>query len=142
MSNRYIIFAIIYTIFIASVSSLPKSSLPGNDLLLSDSGSLMAQTISNLMHIPEYSLLTFLWLKAYRNKKGAKISNRNLALILFFLLLFAVSDEVHQSFVPGRSASFMDAGLDLLGILSGLWIYKHKVSGSRFRVHGSKVVRF
>jgi VanZ family protein len=39
-------------------------------------------------------------------------------------MLFAVSDEIHQSFVPGRTASFMDIGLDLIGILFGLWVFK------------------
>ena len=39
-------------------------------------------------------------------------------------MLFAISDEFHQSFVPGRSASLMDIGLDLLGIVLGLGVFR------------------
>ena len=34
--------------------------------------------------------------------------------------LYAVSDEVHQAFVPGRTVSLLDLGLDTLGILAVL----------------------
>ena len=98
------------------------SSLPGHSLL--GSGSLSEQIVSNLAHIPAYGLLTFLWLKTFdrkENKDGFLLVN---ALILIGLIIFAVSDEIHQSFVPGRSASFMDAGLDFLGIFGGLSTFK------------------
>ena len=35
------------------------------------------------------------------------------------VLLFAMSDEFHQSFVPGRGASLIDVGIDLLGGVIG-----------------------
>jgi VanZ family protein len=98
------------------MSSIPDKTFWG-------SGSLSEQIISNLAHIPAYALLTFLWLKSFA---GAESKNNIIvfSLILSGLVLFAVSDEIHQSFVPGRTASFMDIGLDLLGILFGLWIFK------------------
>jgi VanZ family protein len=36
---------------------------------------------------------------------------------------YAVSDEIHQSFVPGRGPSALDAGIDLLGALIGTSAY-------------------
>ncbi len=39
-------------------------------------------------------------------------------------MLFAVSDEFHQYFVPGRSAEFGDILADFAGILFGWLIYK------------------
>jgi len=36
------------------------------------------------------------------------------------LLGYALSDEFHQSFVPVRSASLIDVGIDLLGAVVGL----------------------
>ena len=97
------------------------SSIP--DKTIWASGSLSEQIISNLAHIPAYALLTFLWLKSFA---GATSKNNIIAfsLILLSLVLFAVSDEIHQSFVPGRTASFMDIGLDFIGILFGLWAVK------------------
>jgi len=87
------------------------------------SGSLSEQIISNLAHIPAYALLTFLWLKSFA---GTESKNNMIvfSLILSGLILFAISDEIHQSFVPGRTASLMDIGLDLIGTALGLWLFK------------------
>ncbi len=35
---------------------------------------------------------------------------------------YAVSDEVHQYFIPGRNASVVDVGIDSLGVLTGIFI--------------------
>jgi len=84
---------------------------------------LSEQIISNLAHIPAYAFLTFLWLKSFAGTEP-KNSIIVFSLILSGLVLFAVADEIHQSFVPGRTASFMDIGLDLMGIFFGLWAFK------------------
>jgi len=98
------------------MSSIPDKTMWG-------SGSLSEQIISNLAHIPAYALLTFLWLKSFA---GTESKNNMIvfSLILSGLILFAISDEIHQSFVPGRTASLMDIGLDLIGTALGLWLFK------------------
>jgi VanZ family protein len=35
-------------------------------------------------------------------------------------LLYALSDEYHQSFTPGRNSSIIDVGVDLIGVGVGL----------------------
>ncbi len=35
-------------------------------------------------------------------------------------VLYAASDEFHQSFVPGRGPSIVDIGIDSLGVLTGI----------------------
>jgi VanZ family protein len=55
-----------------------------------------------------------------------------------FCVLYAATDEFHQSFVPGRSAQVKDVGIDALGALVGLllaliwlrWRGKHYSSNS------------
>lgn len=42
---------------------------------------------------------------------------------LIFGAFYAVTDELHQFFVPGRSARFFDIGIDTLGVLTGIGIY-------------------
>ena len=37
-------------------------------------------------------------------------------------LLYAISDEIHQAFIPGRSCQITDVGIDFLGILLGICI--------------------
>jgi len=118
MNHKYAPLATLCALLIVYMSSIPGHSLLGN-------GSLSDQIISNLAHIPAYAVLTFLWFKAFeRGKIRGPFSGLN-ALILIGLVLFAISDEIHQSFVPGRTASFMDVGLDFLGIFFGLVVFKN-----------------
>jgi len=116
MNYKYLSLAIFSTLLIICMSSIPDKTLWG-------SGSLSEQIISNLAHIPAYALLTFLWLKSF-----AGATSKNLTAIGFLILtgivIFAITDEIHQAFVPGRTASFMDIGLDLIGIFFGLWTFK------------------
>jgi VanZ family protein len=38
-------------------------------------------------------------------------------------VLYASTDEFHQSFVPGRGATLIDVGIDALGAWLGLWLW-------------------
>jgi VanZ family protein len=49
--------------------------------------------------------------------------NQNLYSIIA-AYFYAVSDEIHQSFTPGRSPKFTDTLIDLFGILIGFLAYK------------------
>ena len=116
MNPKYLPLAIFSTLLIICMSSIP-------DKAIWSSGSFSEQIISNLAHIPAYALLTLLWLKSFAETE----SKNNIivfSLILSGLIPFAISDEFHQSFVPGRTASFMDIGLDLIGIVLGSWTFK------------------
>lgn len=116
MNCKYLSFALLSTLVIVYISSIPDQSLWGN-------GALCERIISNLAHIPAYALLSFLWLKSF---VGSTSRTRIIVsvLILSGLVLFAIADEIHQSFVPGRLASFMDFSLDLIGIFLGLGAFK------------------
>lgn len=35
---------------------------------------------------------------------------------------YAISDEIHQSFIPGRASSIIDVGIDTLGVICGITI--------------------
>ena len=116
MNRKYLALAIFSTLLIICMSSIPDKTLWGY-------GSLSEQILSNLAHIPAYALLKILWLKSF---VGTESRNNIIvfSLILSGLVLFAVSDEIHQSFVPGRTASIMDIGLDVIGIFFGFWAFK------------------
>ena len=124
MNFKYLLLSLLNTGLIIYVSSIPNRSLWGN-------GSTSQQIISNLAHIPAYALLTFLWLKTFERRSVAGYFSRISALILIGMLLFAISDEIHQSFIPGRSASYIDVGLNITGILCGLSLFSAK-GGSDF----------
>ena len=115
MDFKYLPLSLLSVCLIIYVSSIPDRSLWVSTLFTE-------QLIPNLMHIPAYGLLTFFWLKVFaRTKNGGQFFTVN-AFILIGLAIFSISDEIHQSFVPGRSASCMDVGLDILGIFFGLFI--------------------
>ena len=35
---------------------------------------------------------------------------------------YAISDEIHQHFIPGRGPSIVDVGIDSLGVITGIFI--------------------
>lgn len=64
-------------------------------------------------HLIEYAILAALLLFAIYKKK----------LVVFIAYLYAISDEIHQSFIPGRTSRFRDTLIDLIGIFIGLLIF-------------------
>ena len=65
-------------------------------------------------HFSEYAILFSLtyWVSRSRFKLTPKIA---LPFVLAGVILFAVSDEFHQSFVPGRTPNARDVLIDSLG---------------------------
>jgi VanZ family protein len=66
---------------------------------------------------------------------GLRMKNEKRWLAWTLAILYAVSDEYHQSFVIGRHASVWDVLIfDDLGALVGLWVMKK--SSARYTRHG------
>jgi VanZ family protein len=62
------------------------------------------------IHFVEYGILYLLWkLALYKKPYGTKLS-------LFFSILYAASDELHQTYVPTREGRIRDVFIDTLGI--------------------------
>lgn len=61
-------------------------------------------------HLIEYAVLFVLLFFATKKKQ----------LSFFISYLYAISDELHQSFVPGRMGKFSDTIIDLIGIYIGI----------------------
>jgi VanZ like family len=64
-------------------------------------------------HLSEYACLFFLWQRALNWKKPQE--NHSYWLSFVLVCLYAMSDEIHQSFTPGRHPQLRDIGYDLLG---------------------------
>ena len=78
-------------------------------------GEIASLIVRKGAHFTEYMILFFLFrnvLKNYTNK------NLNIYSILF-VFLYAISDEVHQYFVPGREMRVLDVIIDTLGAVFG-----------------------
>ena len=64
-----------------------------------------------LGHLAGYALLTFLWWWALVGR-----ASRPLAWAAAISLLYAASDEYHQTFTENRTGTPVDVGIDALGI--------------------------
>ncbi|NMH71687.1 VanZ family protein [Bacillus sp. RO2] len=72
-------------------------------------------------HFLAYMLLAILSFNAVRRSGGRGWRSMGAAFIIS--LLYAISDEVHQLFVPGRSGQVSDVLLDSIGALVGIVLY-------------------
>ncbi len=75
-------------------------------------------------HITEYFILTFLLYRAF--KGSFTLSSFYLTFCSLSLsFLYAVSDEIHQAFVPTRNPSPKDVFMDTLGIIAFYILIKY-----------------
>jgi VanZ family protein len=73
-----------------------------------------------VFHAAEYALLCLLWWRAFA---ATTTSGRALAAAAALSLAYAVSDEVHQSFIDGRHGTPVDVAIDSVGIAAAsLWL--------------------
>jgi len=78
------------------------------------------------LHLIEYGLLAVLIIYPIQN----------LVPTIFYSYLYAISDEIHQYFTPGRGPKFTDTLIDLLGIIIGL-LFFHFIRKSSTILHKS-----
>lgn len=104
----YWILVVLYAGFIFYLSSGPVTvDIPGND---------------KLHHMGEFAILSFLLYQAlrssFKNEQPMKIA----FLVIILAILYGISDEFHQSFVPTRSSDIYDVVADASGaiIMQGL----------------------
>lgn len=80
---------------------------------------LIDLVIKKLGHMAEYAVLAVLAVWALRH--GAPLIERRAFLwALVLAASYAVTDEMHQYFVPGRNPQPLDVGFDVLGACLGL----------------------
>jgi VanZ family protein len=71
--------------------------------------------IRKLGHWSEYFIFAVLVRRALRHQFGAHSEGRHSRATAVIIFLYAVSDELHQAFVPNRTATFSDVLLDSFG---------------------------
>lgn len=102
--------AILYLAAMATASSLELAPQSLSWLPLGDKG----------LHVAEYAGLGFLLAHACLRSWPRHHRARTAGLALLLLALWALWDEVHQSFVPGRTADVLDLMADAAGAVVGI----------------------
>lgn len=113
---RYVLTAapFVYMILIWMLSSNPDDAVirfPDNQL---------DRFIKESLHLIEFGILYGLFVVALLAHGKLRFTlNFTVALIAIF---YGFVDEIHQSFVPYRSATLIDAAKDLIGVTVLFWI--------------------
>lgn len=67
-----------------------------------------------LCHFGEYAVLSFF---VYMSFRTYGFSEKKSALTILVCLIYAISDEIHQYFVPGRACRLLDIFIDTFGAI-------------------------
>jgi len=112
---RWKLPAILYALFILFLTSYPKLETPDLGIDWAD----------KVYHFGAYFLFGFLLARAFSEnsrEKAAAVIYRS----ILFGILFAIFDEIHQIYIPGRYGDVTDAVADILGIVlghAGFWLF-------------------
>ena len=96
---------VIWAAVIFAFSSIPS---------LSSGLGLWDTLLRKSAHMTEYAILGALLLRALGRKLPALLTG----------IAYAVTDEIHQSFVEGRHGSPFDVALDAVGVAVGLFVLR------------------
>ena len=123
--NILLVIAWMIFIFVMSNFNATESSNQSN---------FIVNIISHLFNITNINLLTFIIRKLAHFTEylilGILISNylnsyhKKIYLSTIICFVYAISDEVHQIFVPGRSFQIRDIIIDTMGAIFGIIIYR------------------
>jgi VanZ family protein len=72
-----------------------------------------------LLHLVEYAILGYLLARAAKNSSSSKLKVHFRTFAVCVALLYGLSDEFHQSFVPGRVVEGLDVVADTIGAFLG-----------------------
>ncbi len=88
--------------FFSSLPTIKTSKFYWQDFLLKKTA-----------HFVEYTILSFFYFRAFWGSKFSFKKSAFLSILISFF--YALSDEYHQSFVPGREPRIRDVVIDTLG---------------------------
>ena len=74
-------------------------------------------------HFSAYLALSFFFSRALNKSKTSLSLAKIFIFAVVFAVIYGISDEFHQAFVPGRSVSAFDVLIDTLGGLTGSSIF-------------------
>ena len=112
---KYYFPPILWAGLIFFVSSLPSESIQKIGVSFDDF----------ILHTIEYSIFGFLLSRAFL-KENYQLNWKINIMIILIGVLYGLSDEFHQSFVPGRYTELSDFIADSSGVMIGLILFLFK----------------
>ncbi len=119
---RYQFPAVFWTLLIFILSSIPNVPAP-------DLGFDLQDKVEHFLFYGIYGF--FLAQAAFRQNALPRIRQSYPRFAAGFGILYGLSDEIHQYFVPGREMDFWDFVADACGVVAGVlyFTYRQKRSG-------------
>lgn len=90
---------------------------------LSNPKSIILISETDFLHYPEFAIFSFLLIRLLDHTHSEISIYRKIFFTMFFSLIFAISDEIHQAFIPKRTPELLDLFRDFVGSTSGIIIY-------------------
>ena len=113
----FTLLPLLYMALIWTLSSFPADAIVNTpfsfDTLLKES-----------LHLIEFAILY--WLIAFAFMAHGRWTERTSLIAAAIAILYGLTDEIHQSFVPARSATVIDFVKDTIGVLVSYYIAKRK----------------
>lgn len=108
----------LYMVLIWILSSLPTDAIIDTKLS-------MDHFIKESLHLVEFGILYLLF--AFSLRFQGKLNQKSNIIIAFISISYGLIDEVHQSFVPYRSATLIDFVKDTIGVIVAYYFVNKKL---------------
>jgi CheY-like chemotaxis protein len=103
----------LWAAFIFCLSAIPANYFPH----------IPIQNADKMVHFIEYSVFGWLLIRAFKHSRPGVGDVALVAISVILITVFAMSDEWHQSFVPGRVDDFSDVMVDAVSSGIGIFLY-------------------
>jgi VanZ family protein len=110
--------------YISSISSFPGPPIKGINF-------------SVIYHITVFFLFSFFLLITLKGE--SKFRAKHLIWTIVISFLYAISDEIHQLFVPGRFSTMNDVLIDSFGMLLAILIYPKRTQSKDKKTNKKKL---
>jgi hypothetical protein len=126
-SKIWFLFPLLYTLFIQILTGIPKPSIlrerSADEMLLQFAEEIFDYPywLQDISHFPLFFLFAWLWSWFFQRKKGGRLFTFYLP--MFLCLSFAIFNELAQVFIPQRFPSFGDLAMNLMGVISALFLH-------------------
>lgn len=118
----------LYMVFIWILSSLPSNAV------VELPNSQFDRIWKESMHLVEFAILYVLFVVALA--ASGKLTPKTSLLVAIISALYGVTDEIHQYFVPYRSATVIDVVKDWIGVLAAWGHVRYHHFGRRKSILG------
>ena len=106
-----VIFWAIFIFVLSSISRFPQAAQP-------------LFSYDKFGHALLYAVFGFLLARACKNHPDQRVKNSFRLAAVICAILYGITDEIHQYFVPERTMSFFDLAADAIGAFLGQLIFR------------------